>query len=438
MGEPTYKPEDVKDAMSPVALAVPKAPAPRPAVAIDDRAPTPAEILDPVRPSFDGADTHDVVDAVTGLVTDIYDHMLIPTLEELKPDLAEVEPPHERDGWVVALIALAAEAVASATLGKVGGLAAAKLFGATSEGGEQSIAGELTADATKDAGKSAGLKVGAATERKLGGDSDGRSHGFSGKLVDEFASIQRGHLLAKKSDAVDRLRLLRARAARVNGASMAALDANLKALLENGDLCEWFRQAVTLEWINLVARLSLGRRPQGQATNLPGANASGGWHDAGARGTVQWRAEHDGFVDITVAVGAGGKLSFESAHLANRPGAAEILRGLAGESTATGEDMSLGTVPAFRRIWLKLGDTKLDVNPAFVITPDGALEVNFDDPVLARIGGAGELESATAYDRYDGRDPVERTRRAARATYAMAGAEKIVTLLKPVHMEQLQ
>src|SRR5690348_4464201 len=120
MGEPTPKTEDIKDALSPVALPMPKAPAPKPAVAIDDRTPTSGEILDPVRPSLEGADTHDVVDSVADLVKDLYLNILIPALIDLKPQLAEVRPPEKHDGWVAKLMAIAAEVVATAVLGKLG------------------------------------------------------------------------------------------------------------------------------------------------------------------------------------------------------------------------------------------------------------------------------------------------------------------------------
>jgi hypothetical protein len=445
MGEPTYKPDDVKDALRPVALPMPEAPAPKPAVAIDDRTPTTGEILDPVRPSLQGADTHDVVDAVTDLVKGLYDDILLPALVELRPELAKVSPPQDHDGWVLKLMVIAAEAVSSALLGKLGGVAASKLFGAgeaAGEAAEASVAQEIAADASKDGGKAAGKQIGAAVEEHLGSadgekDSDGR-RAFSGPIVDEFVGMQRTYLVVKKADAIDRLRLLRARAAHVNGASMAALDENLKDMLLHSDIQQWYRTKVTLEWINLVARLSLGRRPRGQATNLPGANASGGWHDAGARGTAQWRGPHDGFIDVTVGVDASGTASFVDAQLTNRPGAAEILRGMGGEAQASGASMTLEALPAFRRIWLSSGDTKLDTNPAFVITPEGALEVNYDDPVLARVGGARGLECASPHDAYDGRDPVARTQRAARASYAIVGAEKIMTLLARQDVEKVR
>jgi hypothetical protein len=374
-------------------------------------------------------------------VRGLYENILFPALTELRPQLVEVTPPQDHDGWVLKLMVIAAEAVSSALLGKLGGVLASKLFGA-GEAPEASIAREIAADASKDGGKAAGKQIGAAVEDHLGSaggeaDSDGR-RAFSGPLIDEFVSMQRTYLVVKKADAIDRLRLLRARAAHVNGASMAALDENLKDMLLHSDIQQWYRHKVTLEWVNLVARLSLGRRPRGQATNLPGANASGGWHDAGARGTVQWRGEHDGFIDITVAVNASGAASFVDARLTNRPGAAEIVRGMGGESQANGDATSLATVPAFRRVWVKSGDTKLDVNPAFVITPEGALEVNYDDPILARFGGARGLEGASPYDAYDGRDPVARTQRASRASYTIAGAQKIMAVLALQNVEKIR
>ena len=130
-----------------------------------------------------------------------------------------------------------------------------------------------------------------------------------------------------------------------------------------------------------------------------------------------------------MAVGGGGALSIDSATATDRPGVAKVLNQLSRQDDAQGIDYRLASMPAFRRIWLKAGESKLDLSPAFAITPDGALELNYDDPVLAALGGAGALGGATPYDSYDGRDPKERASRSIRSTHAMIGVQKVMMLL---------
>jgi hypothetical protein len=344
------------------------------------------------------------------------------------------------------LIAWAVESVATATLGQLGGLASKSLFGAAeaAEGAAEKGLAEMVGE---EAGKGAGKKIGEAAG-ELGGpeparedDAEGAEHGatatVNGSLVEEYIAQQENHLIVKKDRAITRLQMLKARAAKVSGADMAHLDEQLQSLISENTLREWFRQRVTLEWIDVLARLSLGRREKGQATNFVGANTVGGFHEAGVKATKQWRGG-EGFVDITVSLDDQGALAFEGAAVTGRPGAASVLKGLDKQEDPNGTKYTLGSMPAFRRVWVNAGASKLDTNPAFAITPEGALEVNYDVPVLARIGGAQGLDRATAHDAYDGRDPGERSRRTTRATYAMIGAQKIVMLLANQTMEGLE
>lgn len=454
MGDPVRKQdsaEDVKDALVPVAMAPPKAPAPKePAVPVDDRAPTVGDVLDPKRPSMAGASSVIVIDSVARIVEDIYDKVLTRTLDELKPTLAEVPVPKTDAQWVMKLIAWAVESVATATLGKLGGLASRSLFGAAeaAEGATPGVEKGFGETIGEEAGKGAGKRLGDAAG-ELGGspeparedDAEAVEHGatatVNGGLVEEYLAQQDNHLIVKKDRAITRLQMMKAHAAKVSGADMAHLDEQLQTLISENTLREWFRQRVTLEWINLLARLSLGRRAKGQTTNFVGANTIGGFHEGGVKATKQWRGG-EGFVDITVAVDDAGGLAVQDASVAGRPGAASVLKNLTKQEDANGAEYRLGSMPAFRRVWLRFGATKLDVNPAFVMTPEGALEVNYDDPVLARLGGAHGLDGATAHDAYDGRDPAERSQRTTRATYAMIGAQRIVALLATKTTEGLK
>jgi hypothetical protein len=454
MGDPVRKQdsaEDVTDALVPVAMAPPKAPAPKePAVAVDDRAPTVGDVLDPKRPSMAGASSVIVIDSVARIVEDIYDKVLTRTLDELKPTLAEVPVPKTDAQWVMKLIAWAVESVATATLGKLGGLASKSLFGAaeSAEGAATGLEKGYAETIGEEAGKSAGKRLGDATgelgaspEPAREDDAEGAEHGatatVNGGLVEEYLAQQDNHLIVKKDHAITRLQMMKARAAKVSGADMAHLDEQLQTLISQNTLRDWFRQRVTLEWINLLARLSLGRRAKGQTTNFVGANAIGGFHEGGVKATKQWRGG-EGFVDITVAVDDAGGLAVQDASVTGRPGAASVLKDLRKQEDANGTNYKLGSIPAFRRIWLRSGPTKLDVNPAFAITPEGALEVNFDDPVLAVLGGAKGLNGATGYDAYDGRSTSERSDRTLRATHAMIGAQRIVMLLATATTERLK
>jgi hypothetical protein len=89
MGDPAGKEtraEDMNDSLVPVVMAPPRAPAPKDrAVAVDDRAPTVGDVLDPTRPSLAGADSVIVIDSVARIVEDIYDKVLTRTLESSNP-----------------------------------------------------------------------------------------------------------------------------------------------------------------------------------------------------------------------------------------------------------------------------------------------------------------------------------------------------------------
>ena len=450
MGDPVPKKnneQDVKDALVPVVMGAPKAPAPKDAATVvDNRVPTVGDVLDPRRPSLAGEDSKTLIAIVEKLVEDLYNQVLFRELDELKPTLDEVPVPADDAKWVLKVIAFAVELTATLTLGKVGGIAASKLFGAAEEV-EASAMGTMMQKAGEEIGKAAGKKLGAEADERLApepasaDDAHATEHGPNmsptNRLVDEYVEQQRAHLVAKKHDAVSRLMLLGQRSAQVNSTDVANLDEQLRSVIDSGVLRDWFRQRIALEWMNVLARISLGRRPKGQTTNLIGANVSGGFHEAGARATKQWRGG-DGFVDIVVHVGDDGALSVDGVTATGRPGVAKILKDIGAQYDADGRRYTLGSMPAFRRIWLATGPTKLDTNPAFAITPEGAVEMNYDDPALARLGGATLDHSATAFDPYDGRDGKQRDQRAVRATHAMIGAQKVMMVLAVSDTEKMK
>jgi hypothetical protein len=249
-------------------------------------------------------------------------------------------------------------------------------------------------------------------------------------LVDQFVEMERLQLVVKREDAVDMLRVIKASAAKQKPSELATLDASLKQLISDNALGCWFRQKVTMEWLNFIARISLGPRPEGQVSNMPGANTIGGIHEAGNQGIAKWHGSHDGFIEITIDAESKDALSVQEAVVSGRPGAAEVLKSASSSANGTGDSYSLATVPVFRRIWLKTGDARFDTTPAFAITPEGALEVNYDDLKLAMIGGGATPKSSDGpYQALDASDPRGWADRATRATHAMAGAQRIMALL---------
>lgn len=421
---------ETQDAMKPVSLPMPRVPARSPTadVAID-RAPTDENILSPQRPSMKGVDSTVIVDSLSALVEDIYKDVLIYSLEGMTSQLAEVQPAPEESEWALKLLGAAAEIVATATLTEVGGLAARAV------GAAVPAISKAAADSASTLSKEGGKAAGAWFEGKLNNkpssppQAELESPIAPGKpLVDEFVSRERNALLARKHDAVNMLRVIKASAARQNPQALEQLDDDLRDALHRGKLQQWFQQKIAMEWSNFLARLSIGPRLQGQATNMAGANAIGGWHEAGAAGIAQWRGGHDGFLEITIDVASGSPI-LSAAQVDNHPGVGSVLRYMGNEEAPDGSKYTFGTLPMFRRVWLTTGSSKLESAPAFVITPEGALEVNYDDPLLAALGGAKLPETASAYDPMpEGqRSATAWSERGVRAAHAVAGARRIVT-----------
>jgi hypothetical protein len=432
--------EDAHAAMQPVTTPMPKPKAPQPGAKVDTaHAPTIEGILDPQRPAMDSMDSVVIIDSVTHIVEAIYNDVLLRTLDELKPQLAEVPKPPGNGDFIGKLLAFTVELVATATLTELGGLAAAKLFADAPEVAEAAVGAggaaekstpEAVDHAVTTASKAGGKAAGDLMKSQAGSAPEPITLPPGMPLVGQFVEMQRAQLVVKREDAVDMLRVIKASAAKQKPDALATLDGSLKQLISDGTLCSWFRNKVTMEWLNFVARISLGPRPEGQVTNMRGANTIGGIGEAGTQGIVQWQGGHDGFIEITVDAESNDALSVRKAVVSGRPGAAEVLQSLSSPIHGNGDKDSLATMPVFRRIWLKTGDARYETTPAFVITPEGALEVNYDDPKLAVIGGAAPPKIGDGpYQRLDANDPRGWADRASRATHAMAGAHRIMALL---------
>jgi hypothetical protein len=157
--------------------------------------------------------------------------------------------------------------------------------------------------------------------------------------------------------------------------------------------------------MNFCASLSLGPKPADQSTMMAGANQPNGVIAAGPESVTEWRGGHDGFVDITIEVPetifATVGLGMQRMSVEGNPGLARMLRMY---------DEPLMNVPVYRRVWLSYGSSKLESDPAFVITPEGELEVDVASGLLAAIAARmprdarsaanGEVRVGTAAERF--------------------------------------
>lgn len=394
---------DVERALQPVNLPAPKPKRGQPATPVrTDRAPSIQEILDPERPSLEGAEQGEVVESIKDMVEDFYEK-LDTRLTEMKAALAE-RPAPPRSDPAVRLIAWIAEMIATSTLGVVGSVAAkavgAKL--AANLGSKlEKPAEDAVRDMSKTASKTAGTMVGHAVHDALSprppadrASEDGRGpsyYSLTHEMLDEFIEATRAQTLGRKHDALTTVRLLRSSASQQVRTGLVSLDEQLRAALRGPELATWFNTKVTMEWMNFCARMSLGGPKDPEKPELTVANQLGGVLASGdPQARADWRRPHDGFVEIGISVpdevrGTEG-LSLTVAKAVTGPRAVEIVHTASALMGPDGKPLTLATLPVFRRITLRTGPTALEVHVAFVITPDGTIEADLGNEVLAAIG----------------------------------------------------
>lgn len=468
--------DELEDALKPVSMPAPKPTSKRKATPVKtDRAPTVEEILDPKRPSLDGVSHEIVVDSIEGIVNDLYDNVFAQRLDGLKTSLAKTAPPAPTPfaltllGWVV-------EQVATWTVGSIGKLAAKELFGkapaaeptreltpveqamgvrppVNSPETAKPTAHETAAEglATNAAGKLGGaLKTGITTPRPTTeptAEPDRSEPGES--LLVEFISQQKLRNLQKKHDAITTLKVLRASAAGAARADFVELDRKLNILLGSPKISGWFQHKVTMEWMNFLARVHLGPRATGQTTDMAGADVVDGIATAGAQARQKW-TNGAGFVEITINVpddvqGLRG-LALARASIPSSFGSMVKLKDSGAEVGPDGKSLSLATLPVYRRVWLQVGSSKLGASPAFVITPDGQVEVDASNPALAAVGSGRRVRigesvhgvGGTAMTADERADPEEWIKRVANASHAQVGAHSIVGILRAIDPGVLQ
>lgn len=450
-------------ALQPVSLPAPKTRRGQPAVAVrTDRAPTVHEILDPERPSLEDAEHAVVVDAVKEIVEELYKALEM-RLDTLRTALAEVSPPARSD-TAVRLIAWIAEMIATGALGLVGSIAA-KAIGAKAAAhvgaSFEKPAEDVTKDVSKTASKAIGSAVGDAVSSTLSprppadrAPEDGRDPSYysvTREMLDEFIEATRAQLRVKKHNATTTIRLLRSSAAQQARTGLVTLDEQLRAALGGSEVPTWFDAKVTMEWMNFCARMSLGGPKDAQRTELAGANEVGGILDSrDPEAIADWRGNHDGFVEIVLSVpdtihGTNG-VALTSAKAVTGPRAAKIVNTAGAVTGADDRTLTLATLPVFRRITLKTGSTALETNIAFVITPDGSIEADLGNKVLAAIGrgepvelnGAQVFHGTERLSDDDRRDPSVLVERSNRAVLAMAGALRVKAWLATQNLSVVQ
>ncbi len=293
------------------------------------------------------------------------------------------EPPHTEEQLPFALKALAllAEGVAGMVLGRVGTALVGKL---------KDSFGDKVGDAAKDVFRNYGREgskgihdavLGSAALPDLRAVDGSKPDAVNpaGSLVQEYEARQTNALGDSESNAKDRLLLLQEVIARVPPAALLELE---NALTASGDEQRWFQHQVVVGWLNFCSALSLGPRDRSAKAAMRGANGVHAYDNSDPEAMSVWRERHHGFVEVVIKVpdvidGVRG-LALESVHVDHDgPGAARVLRRTAN---------SFGKLPVYRRITFSTGPTKLESSIAFVITPDGELELDGGNAVLAAIG----------------------------------------------------
>jgi hypothetical protein len=331
------------------------------------------------------------------------------------------EPPAPRDeGFALQALSLLVEGLATITLGRLGAVVV---------DGLKSKLGSGTADAartalntlSKEGGKWAASEfrsaaVGHARQTSKADPAQAPAHPGAKTLLETFKTQQANSLRAALGEAKIRLLSVQAAVERVNRDDLSKLASALLAFESDDSNFGWFSYQVTTGWMNFCASTSLG--PQNAETSMPDANRVGGiTPDA----RVTWAGAHDGFVDISVTVpdeihGTTG-LTLESVFVeASGPGAARVLRDM---------NVPLMSVPVFRRISLGNAESKVFSATALVITPEGVLEVDDGNEVLASIGKG---QSASFDQAWLGRESAELGELTAKKTKTDGETRRIAEL----------
>jgi hypothetical protein len=410
------------------------APMPKPKVSASSaktaRVPTRDELTHTPQPlDFGDAHNAELMESCTTALDSLFhalDHNLETTLTHLS------EPPPKRDedrGFVIELLELVVGVAATYMFGGLAG----KLV-AVAGGGAPSRTAQ---NAVSAGSKQGGVKLGAAFtsmrtkhERAVDEVPRGQLHDLGAATwLEEFSARQRDSLIDLNGRAKTVLILLRPRLTAADTDAMRRLAADLASEDYKSALSAEFQTAVVVGWLNFCSSLTLGEKKDPTQPDIPGANEVGG-HRRTSSPYFGWASEIAGSVGITIDVTDPRKLVFASANVDAGPGAARML---------SNTHLSLAELPVYRSIRLRDGDSKLSTTTAFHITPDGNLEVNLDDPLLAAIGGSPVADQAIGADLVPlGDESTERRAiRQFNGAYANEGAKIVTRFLTTIQARRL-
>ncbi|MDB4958995.1 MAG: hypothetical protein JWO36_6564 [Myxococcales bacterium] len=384
MSDPNYAQEPKPSTSSEPVSASQQISAPAPKTsATKDSIPSAAEILQPSKPSLTGADDKVLSVAITTYLNTIYDEFdrqLTRTLTHL------AEPPPAKEPEIVArLMGMLVESLTNLAVNLVGG----GLVNLAATAGGANL-GAAVRSAVQAVSKPAGQAVGVAfvkqsvpgsarcvapeTKQRLPEEPGGKS------TLDEFGARQQRQLSSRKADANVIVALITS-TPNLDHRRLTDLAVQLQSIEAESDDGSRFAQQVTIGWLNFCSAISLGEKKTVAEPDLLGANEPGGLASAGIKGVEQWRGGHDGFVDVSIAFpdqihGLEG-IKLASMRAQTSAGAIRILRTL--------ESPFLGT-PIYRRVWLGQGPSPLGWDPALVLSPDGSVNLDMDNPILAAVG----------------------------------------------------
>jgi hypothetical protein len=310
--------------------------------------------------------------------------------------LAEPPPPPDEE-FALKILGVLAEGVAGLVLGRLGSAVVGSLTAKV---------GSHVADAAKDVIKTYTKEAGTAISNgvqhqgALGHvrqDPVGKSiaaNPAAKTLLDQFKYMQESALVTAFTTAKVRLLLVQDAIARVDRNEIQSLAAALLEYSNTPANFSAFEAGIATGWMNFCASSSLGPKAASSPTMMPGANQPGGVAGAGVEATTVWRDAHDGFLDIDIEVPdslygyAGFKLA--TMNPTGGPGLGRMLHKLKTPVMA---------LPVYRRIWLTNKATKLYSDPTIVITPEGSVEVDVSNGILAAIGEGSPRDYEDAWQR---------------------------------------
>lgn len=296
--------------------------------------------------------------------------------------LKEPPPQHDDGSFALKVLASLVEGITGFAFSR---------FGALVSNGMKGTLAQPSVDAVKDVFRNFGREASQAASKRLTAAGHLRQTRqlpnikritpASGLLIDEYRTRQEHALVMSRHEAHIKIAILAAELSRIDETAARRLGDELGSAADT-DHAAAFEYEIVTGWMNFRASLALGEKPADQETAMAGASGQRGVASSDDADRAAWALPHDGFVEIAVHVpdeidGLKG-LALKAVTVGlDGPGAARTLRQM---------DLPLLSVPAYRRVTVRTGPTALEWVPAFVLTPEGRIEVDSGNRVLAAIG----------------------------------------------------